>query len=102
VAARGGSGPMTSIRVAVPSILRSYTNGATHVTVAVAGTAPLLGDVLAALDAMYPGIRFRMLDERGNVRPHIQIFVNANVERDPCSRIPVNGEVMIVGALSGG
>ena len=31
----------------------------------------------------YPGIRFRMVDEAGRVRPHIQVFVGMPVQRDP-------------------
>lgn len=93
---------MTAVRVAIPTPLRSYTGGAASVTLALRGPQPVLGDVLAALDAAYPGIRFRMLDERGAVRPHIQIFVNACVARDPQGRVPAGAEVMIVGALSGG
>ena len=93
---------MTEVRVAIPSPLRSYTAGIASVTVAVRASPPLLGDVLEALDAAYPGIRFRMQDEGGRLRPHIQIFVDANVQRDPRAPIPDGAEVMIVGALSGG
>jgi molybdopterin synthase sulfur carrier subunit len=89
-------------RVAIPTPLRSYTAGAANVRVAVATAAPQLADVLAALDADYPGIRFRMVDEAGRVRPHIQIFVNAKVERNPGAALPRDAKIMIVGALSGG
>jgi predicted phage tail protein len=58
--------------------------------------------VLAALDMAYPGIRFRMMDEAGHVRPHIQIFVNTKVERNPAAALPPDAKIMIVGALSGG
>jgi hypothetical protein len=61
-----------------------------------------LRDVFAALDAAYPGIRFRMVDEAGHVRPHVQVFVAAKVLRDPSAAIKPGDEVMIVGALSGG
>ncbi len=93
---------MTGYSVAIPSPLRSYTRGAANVRVAVAAAAPKLADVLAALDAAYPGIRFRMVDEAGHVRPHIQIFVNATVERNPAAALPPDATIMIVGALSGG
>ena len=93
---------MAGYSVAIPSPLRSYTGGASHVRVAVAAAAPKLADVLAALDAEYPGIRFRMVDEACFVRPHIQIFVNAKVERNPAATLPRDAKIMIVGALSGG
>jgi molybdopterin synthase sulfur carrier subunit len=72
------------------------------VSVECAGPSPTLGDLLSGLDAAYPGIRFRMLDEQGALRPHIQVFVNASVQRNPHAILPPQADVMIVGALSGG
>ena len=63
---------------------------------------PRLRDVFAGLDAAYPGIRFRMVDEAGRVRPHVQVFVAAKVQRDPSAVLKPGDEIMIVGALSGG
>ena len=56
-----------TFRVAIPSQLRSYTAGAARVTVAVDADPPRLADVFAGLEAAYPGIRFRMVDEAGRV-----------------------------------
>ena len=61
-----------------------------------------LADVFAALDDAYPGIRFRMVDEAGRVRPHVQVFVDAKVERNPAAELKPGAQIMIVGALSGG
>jgi molybdopterin converting factor small subunit len=88
--------------VSIPTQLRSYTGGAAEVTVAVAGLEPRLADVFAALDAAYPGIRFRMVDEAGRLRPHVQVFVDRNVERSPDAALRRGAAIMIVGALSGG
>ena len=93
---------MRKVTVAVGSVLRSYTNGAARVEVSVAPDAPTLADVLAALDTEYPGIRFRMVDEAGRVRPHVQVFVGGTIQRDPAGAVPDGAEVFIVGALSGG
>lgn len=89
-------------RVAIPSPLRSYCADAAAVTVACAADPPTLGDVLDALDAAHPGILFRMRDEQGRLRPHIKVFVDADVERDLAARIRPGADVMIVAALSGG
>ncbi len=88
--------------VAIPTPLRSYTAGAAQVEVAVPAALARLRDVFAALDAAYPGIRFRMVDEAGRVRPHVQVFVDAKVERDPAAALAPGAKIMIVGALSGG
>ena len=88
--------------VAIPSPLRSYCNGASKVTIACASASPTLGDLLAGLESAHPGIRFRMQDEQGKLRPHIQVFVNATVQRDPNASLPAEADVMIVAALSGG
>ena len=89
-------------RVAIPSPLRSYCAGAAAVTVACAADSPSLGDVLAALEAAHPGIRFRIQDEQGRLRPHIKVFIDADVERNLATRIPPGADIMIVAALSGG
>jgi sulfur-carrier protein len=89
-------------RVAIPSQLRSYTGGVAHVDASVDAPEPRLADVFAALERMYPGIRFRMIDEAGRVRPHIQVFVDTTIERNPQARLHEGAKVMIVGALSGG
>jgi sulfur-carrier protein len=91
-----------TFRVAIPSPLRSYCDGASEVSVACRAESPKLSDLLASLDSAYPGIRFRLLDEQGTLRPHIKVFVNADVQRDPEFRIPPRADVMIVAALSGG
>lgn len=93
---------MPTVTVAIGSVLRSYTNGAARVDVDVAAQAPTLADVLAALETAYPGIRFRMVDEAGRLRPHVQVFVGGAIERDPAAPVPPGAEVFIVGALSGG
>ena len=93
------------VRVRIASPLRSYT-GAAETEVAVPVLAPelppTLRGVLAALDLAYPGIRFRMIDEQGNVRRHIKLFVGSELARDLSAPIPAGEDVMIVAALSGG
>ena len=85
--------------VRIPSLLRSYTNGAEVVELAAPES---LGDALGALDARFPGLRFRIVDEQGAVRPHIRLFVDGISARDLAQPLPHAREVMIVGALSGG
>ena len=86
------------MRVIIPSQLRSYTRGAAEVDL----NGATLGEVLANLDAAYPGIRFRMIDELGRIRPHIKIFVALESARTLDLKVQPTDEIKIVGALSGG
>jgi len=86
------------MRVRLPSPLDDYTGGAREVDL----PGRDLGEVLAALDARFPGSRFRLVDEQGRVRPHIRVFVNAATADDLREPLGPGDEVMIVAALSGG
>ena len=90
----------------VPGLLRSYTAGASElaltVTAPAGAAAPCLADALAALDARCPGLRFRIVDEQGRIRPHVKLFVDRALARDLAVPLPATTTLMIVGALSGG
>ena len=96
----------SQVQVRIPGLLRSYTAGLERVEIDVAaahhGSAPCLADGLAALDARFPGLRFRIVDERGHIRPHIRLFIDGTQARDLAMPLPGRAELMIVGALSGG
>jgi molybdopterin converting factor small subunit len=85
--------------VRIPGLLRSYTAGVEAVQLEM---QPTLGDALAALDARFPGLRFRIVDEQGAIRPHIKLFVDGALARQLSMPTAANAELMIVGALSGG
>ncbi len=91
-----------TLKVKIPGLLRSYTDGAEQVLLELREGETALGDALAELDARFPGFRFRIVDEQGAVRPHIKLFVDSVLIRDLGSRVKPGGELMIVGALSGG
>ena len=84
--------------VLVPSHLRDYTRGAGEVE----ATGATLAEVMAELDARFPGIRFRVIDEQDRIRRHIRIFVNGEQARDIAQPLKGSEEVIIVQALSGG
>jgi molybdopterin converting factor small subunit len=85
--------------VRIPGLLRSYTKGVDTVEVAAAAT---LAEVLGALDARFPGLRFRIVDEQGAIRPHIKLFVDGVLARNLSVPMATATDLMIVGALSGG
>ena len=93
------------LTVLVPGLLRSYTGRAERVELEVAAAAagtPTLADGLGALDRAFPGLRFRIVDEQGRIRPHIKLFVDGGQARDLSAPLPATATLMIVGALSGG
>ena len=86
------------MKVLLPSPLVEYTGNRREVE----AEGATLAEVLADLDRRYPGIRFRMIDEQGKIRPHIAMFVGPKAVRDLGTPVPADTEVMIVAALSGG
>ncbi|MBI4756809.1 MAG: MoaD/ThiS family protein [Betaproteobacteria bacterium] len=61
-----------------------------------------LAAVLVDLERLYPGIRFRMIDEQNRIRAHIRFFVNGAQARDLAQPLRPTDELVIVQALSGG
>ena len=86
------------MKVAIPSPLRSYTDQRQEVEAAGASIADLLAD----LERQFPGIRFRMIDEQDQLRPHMRIFVNRKETRRLATPLAGGDEVHIFQALSGG
>jgi molybdopterin synthase sulfur carrier subunit len=86
------------MKVRVSTHLRGYTGGRAEVD-AQGGT---LGDVVRDLDRQFPGVRFRIVDEQGQVREHIKMFVDGVHIDDLAARVSPAGTVHIIGALSGG
>ena len=86
------------MRVLMPSPLRSYTHGAAEVAASGGTVAALLED----LEAKFPGIRFRMIDEQDHIRRHIRIFVNREQIQSLKESLKPTDEVQIICALTGG
>ena len=86
------------MNVAIPTPLRSYTRQAARVE----ALGETIDALLRDLDARYPGIRFRMIDEQDEIRPHIRIFVNGERQRTLAAALGEHDEVQILQALSGG
>ena len=61
---------MTSIRIPTP--LRSYSSGQEEVHV----EGATLKSALADLDRRHPGLGERLVNEKGALRPYINVFVN--------------------------
>jgi molybdopterin synthase sulfur carrier subunit len=85
------------MKVLIPGALRSYTRDA---------QVEAVGDTLDALftdlDRRYPGLRFRVVDEQGLLRPNMRIFVSGLGVRDMQHALKPDDFVAVVLALSGG
>lgn len=93
------------IRVFLPSQLDDYTDSVRELELdmrAVAGKSLMLADVIDELERRYKGLAFRIVDEHGNIRRHIAMFVGETMVRRLDAPVTENSRVQIVGALSGG
>jgi molybdopterin converting factor small subunit len=88
--------PACTVRLASP--LRSYTDGAATLS----GYGSNLADVLSSLEARFPGIRFRMIDEQDRIRPHMRLFVNTSEACTLTAKVAEGDTVHVICALSGG
>lgn len=86
-----------SVRVLIPSPLLHYTNQRE-----VSAEGSTLADLLHDLDRQYPGIRFRMINEQDQLRPHMRLFINHEQVWQLDAPLKSTDTVQIVQALSGG
>ena len=90
-----------AVTVRVPGPLRRLTSGEAEVKVEGATVA----DVLATLEAQYPGFRDRLYDDSGNLRQFINIYVNdSDIRFGQGLDTPISerDELSIVPAVAGG
>lgn len=85
------------MKVLIPGALRSYTGAAQ-----VEADGATLDALFADLDRRYPGLRFRVVDEQGLLRPNMRLFVNGRGVRDLAHPLAPEDFVAVVLALSGG
>lgn len=60
-----------------------------------------VADVLKALEREHPGTRGWILDERGAIREHINVFVNKEYGRADTS-VAAGDQLHVIPAISGG
>ncbi|HEX8207721.1 MAG TPA: ubiquitin-like small modifier protein 1 [Solirubrobacteraceae bacterium] len=58
-------------------------------------------DVLRELEEAHPAVRGWVLDERGRIRPHINVFVNGERGREDTA-LEAHARLEIIPAISGG
>lgn len=85
------------MKVLIPSSLLSYTKAPK-----VEANGATLLELLADLDRHYPGLKFRVVDEQGQMRGHMRFFVNNEQVFDLAHALRPTDEVYLLQALSGG
>ena len=64
-----------------------------------------LAEIVRTLDGMHPGLSDYLVDERGSLRKHVNIFINDELLSDRAGlgdRVTETDRVFIMQALSGG
>ena len=90
-----------AVKVRVPGPLRRLTSGSSQVEVEGATVAQVLAD----LEARYPGFQDRLYDDGGNLRQFINIYVNdTDIRFGGGLETPVadRDDISIVPAVAGG
>jgi len=90
-----------SVQVRIPTILRPYSGGAAEVDV----QGDTLREVLASLEASCPGISARVLDDAGQLRRFVNVYVDDDDVRfleGLDTPVRVGAKVSIIPAVAGG
>lgn len=90
-----------SVKIRVPTQLRTLTGGAGEVAV----DGATVGEALKALDAAHPGFAERLFDDAGQLRRFVNVFVSDEDVRflDGLATPVADGQtVSIVPAVAGG
>lgn len=94
---------MSALTFVIPGPLREFAGNRGEVRAD--RSAPSVEGALALLWQECPGLRDRVLTERGEVRPHVNIFVDGeSIRYSGGLETPVRrgSEIVILPALSGG
>ena len=92
-----------AITIELPSALQPYAGGSTEVLLE--DRVGTVGDALGALAATHAGVVDRVMDERGEVRQHVNVFVDGDNIRfldGLRTQVGDRSTIVIVPAVSGG
>ena len=91
------------VRVIIPRALAEFAGGRSELSVVVDGAT--LRDVVSAIGVAYPALARRIVDETGELRRHVNVYVGL----EECRRlgglyavVPVGVDVSVIGSIAGG
>jgi molybdopterin synthase sulfur carrier subunit len=88
-------------KVRIPTPLRKLTNNEELVEI----NAATIGDAINELQSRYPGISERLVDEKGEVRRFVNVYVNEEDIRflqNRATPLKDGDEISIIPAIAGG
>ncbi|MEA2536940.1 MAG: sulfur-carrier protein [Chloroflexota bacterium] len=85
--------------VILPRSLAALVPGVERRTTVAAGT---VGELIAALDARWPGIADRLCDAGPSIREHINVFVDGERTTSLDEPIPPDATIHVIPAIAGG
>jgi molybdopterin converting factor small subunit len=91
------------ITVELPGALRPFARGSE--VVRLEERCATVGEALQKLERQWPGVRDRILDEQGTLRPHVAVFVgeeNIRYRGGLGAPLPDGSTIVILPAVSGG
>jgi len=89
------------VSVRVPTILRTYTEGESEVS----ASGATLQEVLDDLDSSYAGIKARILDDNGELRRFVNVYVGNDDVRfldNLATPTPDGTQISVIPAVAGG
>jgi len=94
------------MRVHIPSALRKWSDGRDVLELQVSSDGSMTAaQVIEAVAREFPGLRDRVLNEQGELRRHVNIFVdgeNVSFRGGLSAQVAADSEMWIHPALSGG
>ena len=90
-----------SVTVRIPTILRTYTEGASEVP----ADGSTLAEVIDDLEANHTGIRARVLDDEGEIRRFVNVYVGNDDVRfldNLATPTPDGVQISVIPAVAGG
>ena len=91
------------IKVNVAGFLTDFTEGRNQIAVEVGPTS--VREALAELWKLHPGLRDRVVNEQGQLRQHVNVFLDSeNIRRKEAleTRVSDGSELTILPSVSGG
>jgi MoaD family protein len=90
-----------SVKIRIPTQLRSLTNESGEVE----ASGMTVGELLADLNAKHPGIKERILDDSGSLRRFVNVYLNDEDVRflnGLATEVPEGAQLSIIPAVAGG